>query len=194
MGGDGAVLAEEIEKADLAGLAGRAVILVEGSSDRRALTTLATRRGRDLDADGISIIATTGATNFVRFVEMLGPAGHDVALAAMCDRAELSEIQAAMSQLDGTRSIYTCVRDLEDELIRAIGPEAMMSLMDEQGDLRRFRSFQNQPDQRHKTIDRQIWRWLGNHKIRYASLMVGILDPARIPMPLQQALDHHQVG
>ena len=59
-----------------------------------------------------------------------------------------------------------------------------------QGHTRRFRSFQNQPAQREKTIERQIWRWLGNHKISYAPLMVEALDLDRVPEPMQGLLDY----
>jgi hypothetical protein len=62
--------------------------------------------------------------------------------------------------------------------------------MRSEGHLRRFRSFQNQPAQRHKTIEDQIWRWLGNHKIRYAALMVEALDLADVPAPLDGVLKH----
>jgi hypothetical protein len=65
----------------------------------------------------------------------------------------------------------------------------MVELIQSQGQLRRFRSFQNQPAQRHKTIEAQIWRWLGNHKIRYAPLMVDALEPDRVPRPLLGVLD-----
>lgn len=200
MGGDGAVLAEELEKAANAAAATRAVILVEGASDRRALSALARRRGRDLDTEGITIIATTGATNFSRFVELLGPAGHNVPIAVLCDEREVGETRAALiaagvraSEPSGLEAsgCFVCIRDLEDELIRALGAKAMLELMEEHGDLRRFRSFQNQPAQRHKTIEAQIWRWLGNHKIRYARLMVDTIELDLVPLPLLRALDHH---
>src|SRR5438874_13383800 len=44
----------------------RTVILVEGMSDRLALESLASRRGRDLRAEGVSIIAMGGAKNIGR--------------------------------------------------------------------------------------------------------------------------------
>lgn len=200
MGGDGAVLADELELAGAAGEAARSVILVEGTSDRRALSALAVRRGRDLDSEGISIVATTGATNFSRFIELLGPAGHNVPIAGLCDEGEVAEARAALAAagmaMPGDHDfpapgLFVCVRDLEDELIRALGAPSMLELMEERGDLRRFRSFQNQPAQREKTVEQQIWRWLGNHKIRYAPLMVNALDLDAVPRPLQLVLDHH---
>ena len=57
---------------DLATAAGsRAVIVVEGMSDRVALETLAERRGIALRAQGISIVHLDGATNIGRFLDLL---------------------------------------------------------------------------------------------------------------------------
>lgn len=200
MGGVGAILTDEIERALVAGEAAKNVILVEGVSDRRAIETLARRRQRDLDSDGVVIIPIAGATNIGRFLELLGPEGYDVELAGLCDEGEASEFRVALERAglgtDLDRSamerlgFHVCVRDLEDELIRSLGAEVMMSIMRSEGHLRRFRSFQNQPAQRHKTIEDQIWRWLGNHKIRYAALMVEALDLADVPAPLDGVLKH----
>lgn len=199
MGGDGAVLSKELRRADDAGAADHTVILVEGASDQRALSALAYRQGRDLASEGVTIVATAGVTNLGRFLVMLGPHGYDVGLAGLCDQPEVGELRNALafgglaaptgcrSDLEGL-GFYVCVRDLEDELVRALGADAMIDLIAAQGQLRRFRSFQNQPAQRHKTIEAQIWRWLGNHKIRYAPLMVEALDLAAVPRPLSGVL------
>lgn len=197
MGGQGAVLAEELERAERAGACARAAIIVEGASDRRALEALARRRGRDLDSEGFVIIATAGITNAGRFLDILGPGGHDIAIGGLCDEGERAGIRRALADrrlLPGKYEMealgfFVCVRDLEDELVRALGANAMIQLIESQGHLRRFRSFQNQPAQRHKTIEQQIWRWLGNHKIRYAPLMVDALDLSRVPQPLDAVLD-----
>src|SRR6185312_12194911 len=47
----------------------RAVILVEGVSDRRALEALAARRGRVLTDDGVTVVAMDGAGNIGRFLD-----------------------------------------------------------------------------------------------------------------------------
>ncbi len=198
MGGQGAVLAEQLKKARQVGATTQAVILVEGASDQRAIAELATRRGRDLAAEGVAVVATAGATNVGRFLEILGPAGHDVDLAGLCDEGEAAGLATALEDAGIATEVtpetmadlgfFVCFADLEDELIRALGAEAMVRLIESQGHLRRFRSFQNQPAQRHKTIEQQLWRWLGNHKIRYAPLMVGALDSSRVPAPLHGVL------
>lgn len=199
LGGVGAVLSEELERARMAGEGGDAVILVEGVSDQLAVETLAERQGRDLAAEGIAVIPIAGATNIGRFLGLLGPAGHHVRLAGICDAAEEDEFRIALEvagigsgRLDRDEmehlGFFVCESDLEDELIRALGSDRMIALIESQGQLRRFRSFQNQPAQRHKTIEQQLWRWLGNHKIRYAPLMVGALEIQTVPRPLLMAL------
>jgi hypothetical protein len=45
-----------------------AVLVVEGDSDRAALAAVAARRGRDLAAEGVRIVAVGGATNVRRFL------------------------------------------------------------------------------------------------------------------------------
>jgi hypothetical protein len=194
IGGDGAVLAEEETRARAAGDAAKGVILVEGVSDQRAVEALATRQGRDLDSEGVAIIPIAGATNIGRFLDLLGPKGYDVRLAGLCDEAEERAFRVALEEAGMGSGLnradmeelgfFVCAADLEEELIRALGAETMVSLIASQGQLRRFRSFQNQPAQRHKTIEAQLWRWLGNHKIRYASLMVEALDLEAVPRPL----------
>ena len=44
----------------------RGVVLVEGMSDSRAVKTLARRRGRDLEAEGIAVVAMGGYGNLPR--------------------------------------------------------------------------------------------------------------------------------
>ena len=53
----------------------RAAVLVEGVSDRIALETLAVRRGRDLAAEGVSVVAIGGAQAIGRVLEELSRRG-----------------------------------------------------------------------------------------------------------------------
>jgi len=196
LGGSGAVLEEEVGRAEAAGRMGRAVILVEGVSDQLAIEVLARRHSRRLQDEGIEVIPTAGVSNLGRFLELLGPDGHDVELAGLCDQREQPRVRQALEEAGIAEpgapldrfGFFTCVRDLEDELIRGQGPARMLALLETHGDMRRFRSFQSQPAQRHKTIEDQFRRWLGNHKIRYARLMTEALDLDRVPSPLESVL------
>jgi hypothetical protein len=198
MGGVGAVLIDEYDRARRIGPDAECIVLVEGASDRVAIATLAHRLDRDLDSEAVGVVAIAGATNIGRFVDLLGPGGFDVRLAGLCDRAEADAFATALrttgldvsDRIDMERhGFFTCEDDLEEELIRALGPQVVLRVMESQRQLRSFRRFQNQPAQRGKTIEAQIWRWLGNHKIRYAPLLVGALELDSTPSPLQHLLD-----
>lgn len=184
MGGDGAVLIEELERVRAEGPKANAAILVEGASDQRAVEALARRRHRDLTAEGTLVAPITGATNLQRFVDLLGSSGLGLSLVGLCDEAEADLFAQA---LDPDR-FFVCMRDLEEELIRALGADKVIELMAGQGQIGRFHRFQRQPAQRHKTLEQQVWRWLGNHKIRYAPLMVDALDLDKVPEPLESVL------
>src|ERR1700729_1367180 len=86
--------------ASLPGPAGdlAAVVLVEGLSDRAALTTLAARRGRDLAAERVSVVAMGGATNIGHFLAESGPAGRGVRLAGLCDAGEEPDFRRRLEQ------------------------------------------------------------------------------------------------
>jgi hypothetical protein len=180
----------------------RAVILVEGISDRRALEALAARRGRTLTADGVEVVAMGGAKNIGRFLEWFGPRGSDVVLAGLYDVAEEPDVRRSLeragfgsgsSRLELERlGFYACIDDLEDELIRALGAERVVDIVEERGELGPFRTLQKQPEWRGQPIDQQLRRFLGNssRKIDYAPLLVDALDLSRTPRPLDAVLAH----
>ena len=118
----------------------RAVVLVEGTSDQRALETLAERRGRDLAAEGVAIVAIGGAQSVGRYLRHFGPDGLDVALAGLCDAGEEREFRRGLERAglgaDLTRAdmeslgFYVCELDLEDELVRALGAPLVESILE----------------------------------------------------------------
>jgi hypothetical protein len=179
----------------------RAVVLVEGISDQAALEALAERRGRDLDAEGVSIVPMGGAQAIGGFLERFGPDGLDVGLAGLCDAAEEGEFQrglerarlgSGLTRADMERlGFYVCVADLEDELIRAYGAAAVERVVEAQGDLGSFRTLQKQPAWQGRTTEEQLRRFMGSggrRKIRYARLLVEALDLDRVPRPLDLVL------
>jgi len=81
----------------------RAVVLVEGVSDQRALVTLATRRGRDLEAEGVSVIPIGGAHAVGPHLERYGPRGLDLKLAGLCDVGEEGAFLRALDRAEWGR-------------------------------------------------------------------------------------------
>jgi len=179
----------------------RAVVLVEGTSDQVALETLAERRGRDLEAEQVSIVPIGGAQAIGPFLERFGPQGLDVRLAGLCDAGEERDFGRGLERAglgsDLTRAqmealgFYVCDADLEDELIRALGAESVEQIADAQGDLGAFRTLQKQPAWRGRPREEQLRRWMGSggrRKIRYARLLVEALDLTEVPRPLNLLL------
>jgi hypothetical protein len=177
------------------------VVLVEGISDQVALRAIAERRGRDLDAEGIAIVAMGGARSIRRFLELFGPRGLDVGLAGLCDAREEDEFRRGLEQAGFGSNLsrgdmeslgfYVCVADLEDELIRCLGAAAVEQVVDAQGELASFRTFQRQPAWRGRSTQEQLRRFIGTHsgrKVRYARLLVDALDLASVPRPLDRVL------
>ena len=82
---------------------------------------------------------------------------------------------------------FACDPDLEGELVRAVGAERMLALVEERGQLGAFRTYRKQPAQRAKPLEAQLHGWLHNWKIRAAPL-VEVLDLARVPPPLDAVL------
>jgi len=66
----------------------RAVILVEGVSDQRAVEAVAERRGRDLAAEGVTVVPIGGAQAIGRYLGRYGPDGLGLRVAGMCDAGE----------------------------------------------------------------------------------------------------------
>jgi hypothetical protein len=181
----------------------RAVVLVEGISDKLALEALAARRGRNLDAEGISIVPMGGATNIGSFLDVFGPQGYDLRLAGLCDAAEEGDFQRGLERAGlgshltradmETLGFYVCVADLEDELIRSLGAVTVEQVIDAQGDLESFRTFQKQPAWRGRTKEEQLRRFFGTHsgrKAQSAPLLVDALDLTQVPRPLDLVLAH----
>ena len=179
------------------------VIIVEGSSDQVALETLARRRGYDLERNGIVIVPIGGAHAIDRVLSQYGRAGRKVRLAGLCDLNEEDKFRRGLERAgmgaDLTRAqmerlgFFVCVEDLEDELIRALGVEAVERILDEQGDLRAFRSLQQQPAQQGKAVQAQQRRFIGahsGHKAKYARALVEALDLNQIPRPLAGVLEY----
>jgi hypothetical protein len=188
---------------DVAETRTRAVVLVEGTSDAVALETLAERHDRNLDADGVVIVPMGGAQSIGRFLAHYGPGGLDVRLAGLCDAGEEAEFQrgleraglgADLARADMERlGFYVCVADLEQELIRALGPDRVEEIVDAHGDLGPFRTFQKQPAWQERRKEDQLRRFLGSggsRKIRYARILVEALDLDRVPRPLDRLLAH----
>lgn len=179
----------------------RAVVLVEGNSDRAALCALAERRGRDLAAEGVEVVAMGGITNARAFASRYGPQGLGLPLAGLYDAAEEGWLRHGLASAGlgaglaaggpSGLGFYKCSMDLEDELIRALGVEAVEAVIEAAGEAHSLRLLAGMPAQRDWTRDAVLRRFLGarsGRKACYAALLVEALEPGRVPEPLAAVL------
>ena len=174
-------------------------VLVEGDSDRLAVDALARRHGRQLDTEGVAVVAIGGATNAGHAVQRYGPTGRGLRLAALVRRRRGPPLRPRPRTVAGGRrggeppagGLFVCDADLEDELIRAIGTAAMVAFVEAQGEGPAFDTFQRQPYQRGRPLAAQLRRFVGTRsgrKIRYGAALVEAMPLDAIPAPLQKLL------
>jgi Overcoming lysogenization defect protein-like, TOPRIM domain len=152
-----------------------AVILVEGITDRIALEAVARHLGSDLA--GVEIVPIGGA----QAIRRAAAPYEGRCVAGLCDVGEESWFRRVL----GDRT-FVCVKDLEDELIRALGPQRVQEVVAAQTELETFRNFQNQLFWRGRPVAAQLRRWLqnGGRQHRYAPLLVGAMECEELPRPL----------
>jgi hypothetical protein len=163
----------------------KTVVFVEGESDRIAVEALAARRGRDLAVEGVAAIAIGGAHALERALRSL----EADRVAVLYDRAEEAAVRGAFERACVTcEGFYACDPDLEGELVRALGTERMLQLVEKRGQLAAFRIYQRQKEKRSLLLEAQLHGWLHNWKVRYAAALVWALDLDRVPAPLNGVL------
>ncbi|WP_448811648.1 TOPRIM nucleotidyl transferase/hydrolase domain-containing protein [Agromyces bauzanensis] len=176
------------------------VVLVEGDSDRFAVEALALRFEVDLVAASATVVSMNGVTNLHRHLAELARGSARRRVVGLFDLPEIAHVRRAVEGAGlaqpgtdlASLGFFACDPDLEGELIRALGSDRVEGLLADHGELERFRGFQRQPAQRAKTAEAQLRRFMGTHsgrKARFAPILVGALEPSRVPIALSGLLD-----
>lgn len=163
------------------------VVLVEGESDRRAVEVLAERLGRDLT--GVVLTSMAGITNLPKHLTRVAP---DARVFLLYDAAEYGYVARVMARAEHPAELFGCEADLEDELIRALGVDRVVAVIEAEGELASLRLLQKQPAQRDRTVVQHLRRFTSSHsgrKLRYAEALVRALDLDAVPTPLLALLD-----
>ncbi len=174
----------------------RSIVLVEGVTDQIAIETLAAATDVDLTARHVAVLPIGGAQAVRRFLGEF--AGTNVGITGMCDAGEARVWQRALAaaglgtpetrEAMATLGFYTCVEDLEDELLRAVGVDRVQEVFESEGDLRSFRTLQHQNEWRDRPVHAQLRRFVAagaRRKHRYAWLLTqAAVELDRAPAPL----------
>lgn len=180
----------------------RVVVLLEGQSDVAAVRALLGAHGA-LDGDGVELVDMGGVTNVRRHLVGLVTAGGprpdattptrvlglgDVAEAPYLARA-LAAVGRPVGTLDdmATLGFHVCDRDLEDELVRALGAARVQEVLAGLGLLERFLAFQRQLAWHARPVEHQLRRFAGTtsgRKVLVAEALASALPDAQVPAPL----------
>ena len=87
------------------------------------------------------------------------PDGHRVT--GLFDRPEGAYVHATLARLGRTEPFFACDRDLEDELIRALGPARVLAVIDAAGDRGSWQTLQHQPFHRDRPDTEVLRRFMG---------------------------------
>jgi hypothetical protein len=154
------------------------IVLVEGESDRVAIETLAARLGGPAPK-----VLAVGGSKGARGASGALPGERLIGLVDANERADFERVLP---------EVYVCDPDLEGELVRALGVDGVLAVIDDAGELESFHKLQHQPFQRSRTTEQQLARFFGGrsgNKAKYARLMARAVPLDRIPPPLAALLE-----
>jgi hypothetical protein len=172
------------------------VVLVEGASDAAVVRVLCDARG--VDPEAVDLRDMGGVTNVGHHLRELDGGVHVLGLYDAPEerfviRGLRSTGRDVSTRADLARlGFVVCERDLEEELIRALGPAQVEGVLAELGELERFRAFQRQPQWRDRDVTDQLHRFAGTasgRKLLLARRLAEELSPATTPAPLTSLVD-----
>lgn len=188
----------------------RTIVLVEGPSDAVALQALAESWGRRLATYDVEVLAMGGITHICSVATRLHGAGQR--LAGLYDEPEVRFVRRGLAAAGvlATADIdledidledvdleaygfFCCVRDLEDELRRALGVDAVERVIAAAGETRSLELLAQMPAQAGWSREELLTRFMtsqSGRKERYARLLVEALPRGREPAPLRSLLLH----
>jgi hypothetical protein len=170
------------------------VVLVEGPSDAAVLSVLAGRLG--LASPAVRVVPMGGVTNIGKHLATY----EGITVAGLCDGGEMRFFARALRRLGhdvetaddlAALGFFVCENDLEDELIRALGAEAVIDVIEREGELPLLRILQQQPAQRARSLHDQLHRFFGTksgRKVRLAAALAAELALDQVPAPLRGVL------
>ena len=177
----------------------RTVVLLEGDSDVAAVRTLAGVGGRSLER--VELVSLGGVTNVRRAMLAARTDAPGAQVLGLCDAGEVRFVERALRELGlavrdagdlPAYGFFVCHRDLEEELIRALGPRRTVAVIERVGLGPRLAALQQQPAWADRPLEHQLHRFCGvasGRKERLAAELAGALSGREAPEPIALLLD-----
>jgi hypothetical protein len=172
------------------------VVLLEGQSDVAAVRALLRVRPVPLTDRQLALVDMGGVTNIRRHLAELAVERDGHRVLGACDAGEASFFARALGSVGhpvasiqemAALGFHVCEQDLEDELIRALGPSRVQEVLDDLDLLDRFATFRRQPTWAGRPVTDQLRRFAGTtsgRKVLVAEALAAATGPERVPPPL----------
>ena len=177
----------------------RKIVLLEGVSDVAAVAGLAA--AFHLSLDDVELVNLGGVTNVHRELIQLHRSGGEFEVLGLCDAPEVRFVEAALRAVGmpvrdvsdlAAYGFFVCHRDLEDELIRALGAEQCIHVIAGLGLGAKLAMLRQQPAWQDRPLTEQLHRFCGvasGRKELLAGALSAALDSRGAPEPLVQLID-----
>jgi len=179
---------------------GESVVLLEGASDVAAVRAAAATA--EVDLAGVRLVDMGGITNVRAHLTALTAApGEAPTVLGMCDVGEarfvIAALQAGGSWIRDESDLpslgfFACHRDLEEELIRALGIPRTLALLQRLGLRDKLEALRQQPAWRDRPLTDQLHRFAGiasGRKVMLRGALTAALAAAELPEPLGLLLE-----
>lgn len=180
-------------------------VLLEGASDVAAIRALRAARGIGPEDEPCLLVDMGGATSIRSHLARAVAQGNRPPVVGMCDEREAPFIVRAVDLhrralgIEGRVTLarlpelgfQVCRRDLEDELMRALGVDGTLAVFDELGLLETFEAFTRQLAWQGRPVWDQLRRFgttTSGRKELLAGALAAALDVAATPAPLAALL------
>ena len=175
------------------------VVLVEGPSDVAAVRALAATRGIPLA--GVDLRSLAGVTNIRRALTEAYAARPRPVVLGLCDAGETGFVERALAAVGhpvrdasdlAAYGFFVCQRDLEEELLRALGVPRTIEVIAGEGLVDKLDTLRQQPHWVDRPIHEVLHRFCGvasGRKELLAGALAAALPAEQIPAPLRLLLD-----
>jgi hypothetical protein len=195
--------AQELQRFSVARTAdayfGRKVLLVEGLSDDLAVRSLAHSLGRDLDAEGITVLALDGGGGIGPHAQLLGPNGLGIPLRGQCDLDHEAQWIVALTKAGvpvasradlESHGFFVADPDLEGCLVDALGVANAEGVVSAAGRDAQLRLFRIQPRWAELSAEESLIGFIKCEKVFWAPRLAVALElTQRKPKCLFDILD-----